>query len=75
MLCHIPYCSDDSLLILIVIPLVLRMVPPEEKIVISLSTLLKVPESAARSVISTRTFRRAPTASLDSCAEIRDTTV
>ena len=31
----------------------------------------KVPESDARSVISTRTFRRALTASVDSCAEIK----
>ena len=31
----------------------------------------KVPESDARNVISNRTFRRALTASLDSCAEIK----
>ena len=31
----------------------------------------KVPESDARSVISTQTFRRALTASVDSCAEIK----
>ena len=31
----------------------------------------KVPESDARSVVSTQTFRRALTASLDSCAEIK----
>ena len=31
----------------------------------------KVPESDARSVSSTRTFRRALTASLDSCAEVK----
>ena len=33
----------------------------------------KVPESDARSVISTRTFRRALTASVDSCAERKST--
>ena len=32
----------------------------------------KVPESGARSVASTKTFRRALTASLDSCAEIKN---
>ena len=31
----------------------------------------KVPESDARSVISTQTFRKVLTASLDSCAEIK----
>ena len=31
----------------------------------------KVPESDARSVISTQTFQRALTASVDSCAEIK----
>ena len=31
----------------------------------------KVPESDARSVITTRTFRRALTASVDSCTEIK----
>ena len=31
----------------------------------------KVPESGARSVISTQTFRRALTTSVDSCAEIK----
>ena len=33
----------------------------------------KVPESDDRSVISTQTFRRALTASMDSCAEIKST--